>query len=90
MVRNVPAQPLLIRSGWAREVSRTFGQESERSGWNISVMAMELLFQVAEKVENHMLRNSNCKVTEAVIFQPNLSISLRLRGPFIRKKGRRH
>ena len=50
-------------------------------------MAMELLFQVAEEVENNMLRNSNCKATEAVIFQSNLSILLRLGEPFIRKEG---
>ena len=35
----------------------------------------EFLPQVNKNGENNMLRNSNCRVTEQVIFQPSLFIS---------------
>ena len=38
-------------------------------------MNMQVLPQVTKKDENNMLINSNCRVIEPVIFQPNLSIS---------------
>ena len=64
-------------------MSRASCQHSEGSGCNIGAMIVELLSKRARNGENNMLRSSNYRVTVAVIFQPSLSISLRLRGPFI-------
>ena len=65
-------------------------QEIERPGWNISAMTMKVIPQVTTKGENVMLRNSNCAVTEAVMFQPNLSSSCQVtRNPTIRGQRQR-
>ena len=69
---GVPAQPFLISS---QRSGPCFLQERERSGSNISAMSMKVLPQVTKKDKNNMLINSNCRVIEPVIFQPNLSIS---------------
>ena len=42
------------------------------SGWKISAMATKIISQVIKKGENIELKNSICRVTEALTFQPSI------------------
>ena len=69
-------------------MSRASCWECERSGWNIDAMTIRnySLRWPKKKTKSNMLRNSSCRVTEALISKPSLWISLRLRGPFMCRK----